>query len=144
MRFEDEFAEGGRVGELPGDEYDQLPYPSMPFAYTQPARLAALTALFGVEAPAADTAHVLELGCASGGNIIPLAARFPNASFLGIDLSQRQIDDGRRRIAALGLSNVEIRQGDLAATLTLKQLTTSAQSNGASESEAGVCRALFR
>jgi len=69
---------------------------------------------------------------------------FPNASFLGIDLSQRQIDDGHRRIAALGLSNVEIRQGDLAATLTLKQLTTSAQSNGASESEAGVCRALFR
>jgi methyltransferase-like protein/trans-aconitate methyltransferase len=114
MRFEDELAEAARVGELPGNEYDQLPYPSMPFAYTQPAHLAALTALFGVEAPAADTARVLELGCASGGNIIPLAARFPNASFLGIDLSQRQIDDGRRRIAAVGLSNVEIRQGDLA------------------------------
>jgi methyltransferase-like protein len=30
------------------------------------------------------------------------------------------------------------------ATLTLKQLTTSAQSNSASESEARVCRALFR
>jgi methyltransferase-like protein/trans-aconitate methyltransferase len=113
MQTEDESAavEGG---ELPGGDYNVLPYPSMPFAYTQPARLAALTALFGIEAPAADSARVLELGCASGGNIIPLAARFPNASFLGIDLSQRQIDDGCRRIAALGISNVEVRQGDLA------------------------------
>jgi methyltransferase-like protein/trans-aconitate methyltransferase len=103
-----------QICEPPGGDYNLLPYPSMPFAYTQPAHLAALTALFGVEAPAADTARVLELGCASGGNIIPLAARFPEARFLGIDLSQRQIDDGRRRIAALGLSNVELRQGDLA------------------------------
>ena len=113
MQTEDESA-AAQGGEPPGGDYNLLPYPSMPFAYTQPAHLAALTALFGVEAPAADRARVLELGCASGGNIIPLAARFPNASFLGIDLSQRQIDDGSRRIAALGISNVEVRQGDLA------------------------------
>jgi methyltransferase-like protein/trans-aconitate methyltransferase len=85
----------------------------MPFAYTQPAHLAAITALFGLEAPPADRARVLELGCASGGNIIPLAARFPNARFLGIDLAQRHIADGRQRIAALGLANVELRQGDV-------------------------------
>ena len=60
-----------------------------------------------------DRARVLELGCASGGNIIPLAARFPNARFLGIDLAQRHIADGRQRIAALGLANVELRQGDV-------------------------------
>ncbi|HWN50167.1 MAG TPA: class I SAM-dependent methyltransferase [Xanthobacteraceae bacterium] len=113
MQTEDESA-AAQGGEPPGGDYNLLPYPSMPFAYTQPAHLAALTALFGLEAPAADSARVLELGCASGGNIIPLAARFPNASFLGIDLSQRQIDDGSRRIAALGISNVEVRQGDLA------------------------------
>jgi methyltransferase-like protein/SAM-dependent methyltransferase len=120
MRFEEESAAGAQLERPSGDSYDQLPYPSMPFAYTQPAHLAALTALFGIEAPAADTARVLELGCASGGNIIPLAARFPEARFLGIDLSQRQVDDGHRRIAALGLSNVEIRQGDLA---KIKSLT---------------------
>ena len=84
-------------------DYDLLPYPSMPIAYTQPAHLAALGTLFGLAPPAAEHARVLELGCAAGGNIIPLAARFPEASFLGIDLSQRHIADGQDRIAALGL-----------------------------------------
>lgn len=97
---------------LDGD-YNLLPYPSMPFAYTQPSRLAALSALFDLEAPPAARASVLELGCASGGNIIPLAAKFPNAYFIGIDRSERHIDQGRRRIAALGLSNIELRLGDL-------------------------------
>jgi hypothetical protein len=70
-----------------GNDYDLLPYPSMPITYTQPAHLAALATLFGLAAPAVDRARVLEFGCASGGNIIPLAARFPHASFSGIDLS---------------------------------------------------------
>ena len=95
------------------NDYDLLPYPSMPIAYTQPAHLAALATLFGLVPPAAECARVLELGCASGGNIIPLAARFPGASFLGIDLSQRHIADGRDRIATLGLENVRLEKGDL-------------------------------
>ncbi len=95
-------------------DYDRLPYPSMPFPDTQPARLAAVAALFGIAAPAAERARVLELGCAAGGNIIPLAARFPGARFTGVDLSPRQVEDGRARIAALGLGNVELQQADLA------------------------------
>ena len=95
-------------------DYDLLPYPSMPITYTQPAHLAALATLFGVAAPAVDFARVLELGCASGGNIIPLAARFPNASFTGVDLSNRHVGDGRERIAALALKNIRLQQGDLA------------------------------
>lgn len=104
----------------PGGDYDLLPYPSMPITHTQPAHLAALTALFGIAAPAVDRARVLELGCASGGNIIPLAARFANASFTGIDLSPRQIDDGRKTIALLALDNITLHQGDLA-SLTLSK-----------------------
>jgi len=94
-------------------DYDLLPYPSMPFAYTQPSRLAALSTLFGLQAPAAETACVLELGCAAGGNIIPLATRFPHARFTGIDISQRHIKQGLQRIEALGLNNIELRQQDL-------------------------------
>jgi SAM-dependent methyltransferase len=97
-----------------GSDYDLLPYLSMPVAYTQPAHLAGLAALFGAASPAADRARVLELGCASGGNLIPLAARFPRAHFLGIDLSARQIADGRDRLTAFGLTNIELRQGDVA------------------------------
>ncbi len=99
----------------PGGDYERLPYLSLPFAYTQPAHLAALAALHGLGAPAAESARVLELGCASGGNIVPLAARFPKARFLGLDLSERQIADGQRKIASLGLANIELRQADIAA-----------------------------
>jgi SAM-dependent methyltransferase len=94
-------------------DYDLLPYPSMPIAYTQPAHLAALGILFGMAPQAAERARVLEFGCAAGGNIIPLAVRFPAASFLGIDLSQRHIADGQDRIAALGLDNIRLQQADL-------------------------------
>ncbi len=94
--------------------YDLLPYPSMPVAHTQPAHLSALASLFGIAAPAVERARVLELGCASGGNIIPLAARFPDARFTGVDLSARHIHDGRGRVAALALGNVTLSQGDLA------------------------------
>ena len=97
----------------PGDDYNQLPYVSMPVVYSQPSRLAALAALHGLRAPAADEARVLEIGCASGGNIIPLALRFPRSRFLGIDLSVTHIDIGRRRIAELGLTNIELRHGDI-------------------------------
>jgi methyltransferase-like protein/ubiquinone/menaquinone biosynthesis C-methylase UbiE len=97
-----------------GGDFDQLPYPSMPFAYTQPGHLAALATLYGLEPPPAHSARVLELGCASGGNIIPLATRFPKAHFVGIDLSLQHIRAGARRIEFLGLKNIELRHGDLA------------------------------
>lgn len=95
------------------DDYDLLPYPSMPYAQTQPARLAAVAALHGLKAPPADHARVLELGCAAGGNLIPLAARFPAARFLGVDLARRHIADARRRAGELGLDNIEFQQADL-------------------------------
>ena len=77
------------------------------------ALLAAMAALYGVKATSADRARVLELGCASGGNIVPLAARFPDARFMGLDLSRRHVEAVRERVAALGLENIDIRQADL-------------------------------
>jgi len=43
-----------------------------------------------------------------------LAARFPQAHFVGIDLSLQHIRAGSQRIEALKLNNVELRHGDLA------------------------------
>ncbi|MFZ2029049.1 MAG: class I SAM-dependent methyltransferase [Vitreimonas sp.] len=91
----------------------KLLYTSQPFFFTQPATLAAMAALHGVEAAPAEAARVLELGCASGGNIIPMAARFPDASFVGIDLEPDAIAEGQRRIAALGLSNIKLETADI-------------------------------
>jgi SAM-dependent methyltransferase len=104
----------------PGDragmsDYDDLPYLSLPIAFTQPTHLVALATLHGLAAcPDPERARVLELGCASGGNLLPLAARWPMARFLGVDLSARQIADGNRRIQYFQLENVTLRQADLA------------------------------
>ena len=95
-------------------EYDELEYPSYPLPYCQPSRMGAMARLMGLEPPPVAGARVLELGCASGGNIIPLAARYPGARFLGVDLSRRHVEQGAKQIAQLGMGNIELRQGDLA------------------------------
>ena len=97
-----------------GGDFNIIPYVSRPFRQSHPARLAALAAIFGLPAPELARCRVLELGCAAGGNLIPLAARWPEARFHGIDLTERHVADGRRRIAALGLDNITIQQGDIA------------------------------
>jgi methyltransferase-like protein/SAM-dependent methyltransferase len=94
--------------------YDAIPYQSLPCPQTQPDRLAVLGRLLGLKPPTVETARVLELGCAAGGNLIPLAEHFPLARFVGIDLSARQIADGQATIQALGLVNIELRHADIA------------------------------
>ncbi len=89
--------------------YDEVPYESRPFPQTHPARSAALARVFGLTAPAIESARILELGCASGGNIIPLACAFPDATFVGVDLSPNQVETGRARIRQIGLKNITLR-----------------------------------
>ena len=93
--------------------YGEVPYRGQPFTASLPDTLATVATLYGLTPPAVEHARVLELGCAEGGNLIPMAVAMPGARFLGIDLSQRQVDDGQRDIAQAGLSNVELRQGNL-------------------------------
>lgn len=96
-----------------GEQYDAVPYSSFPFARLQPERLAAAARLVGVTAPDPSLARVLEIGCASGGHVIPLAARYPHAQFAGIDVSQKQIADGQARIERLGLKNIILEKRSL-------------------------------
>ena len=51
------------------NSYDQVPYPSHPFAASHPDRLATTGTLFGMAPRATDDCRVLEIGCASGGGI---------------------------------------------------------------------------
>jgi methyltransferase-like protein/SAM-dependent methyltransferase len=88
--------------------YDEVPYESRPFPQTHPDNLATVATLFGMRPPPVERCRVLELGCASGGNLIPLAVTLPAGNFVGVDLSGRQIADGRRVVSALGLRNVEL------------------------------------
>ena len=89
--------------------YDSVPYDSHPFPQSSIEHLEALAWLFGLEAPALARARVLELGCASGGNLIPMGARHPQAKLLGVDLSPVQIQQGQRMLAQTRVTNVELR-----------------------------------
>lgn len=93
--------------------YDELPYTSYPYARSHPDRLATIARLFGMRPAEVERARVLELGCASGGNLVPIAQELPDAELVGIDLSARQVHDGQAAIAELGLRNVRLVHGDL-------------------------------
>lgn len=90
-------------------EYNDFPYPSFPFSHTHPTHLFTLATLFGLHPKPVEKARVLELGCASGGNIIPMAFHFPHAEFLGIDLAEKQVEEGIKQISELDLKNITLR-----------------------------------
>lgn len=59
-------------------EYDQVPYPSYPERLTHPNNLATLGGILGLDTAPVETCRVLESGCASGRNIIPMAFGLPD------------------------------------------------------------------
>ena len=93
--------------------YDSLPYGSYSYAQSAPEQIEAIAALFGVPASAVPTARILEVGGASGGNLIPVALRNPGARCVGVELSGVQVAHAREHAARLGLSNVEFIEADL-------------------------------
>lgn len=92
------------------NQYDQVPYESYPYANTHSEHLFTVAKLFGLKTAAPKQCKVLELGCASGGNIIPMAIKYPDSEFVGIDLSAKQIEQGKKHIEKLGLKNLELKE----------------------------------
>lgn len=88
--------------------YDNVPYTSHPFPQTNPLLLQSIARLFGLTVPAPQKARILEIGCASGGNIISIASCYPQSRCVGIDYSQKQIEAGRADVKALGLKNLKL------------------------------------
>jgi SAM-dependent methyltransferase len=89
--------------------YDEVRYPPIAFPQTHPAALETLAFLHGVEPARADGCRVLELGCGSGANLIPMAHQYPRSTFMGLDLSAEAIAEGTRIIGSLGMTNVVLR-----------------------------------
>jgi methyltransferase-like protein/ubiquinone/menaquinone biosynthesis C-methylase UbiE len=88
--------------------YDAVPYPDLAYGNTHPDRLATMARLVGMTPAPVATCRVLEVGCAAGGNLLPMAYALPQAEFVGIDYSAYQIDEGQARIRGLGLSNISL------------------------------------
>ena len=93
--------------------YDKFFYPSYAYPQTHPDNLATLAALFGMEPAKINRCRVLELGCGSGGNIIPMALGLPQSKFFGIDLAENPISQGQSLINTLCLKNIMLRQMDV-------------------------------
>lgn len=87
--------------------YDDIIYPEAAFAQSHPDRLATLGLLLGMEPAPIENCRVLELGCGTGGNLIPMAYQYPNSVFIGIDYAASQIDVARAAASAINLTNIE-------------------------------------
>ena len=107
-----------KLGSVPSSaalrkSYDTVPYRNLPKPFTHISRISAIAAWRGLTPAPPRSCRVLELGCADGGNLLPMAADYPGSQFVGIDLSPVQVDMGRQAIRDLSLDNFELRTGDI-------------------------------
>lgn len=93
--------------------YDLVRYPTFPQFQTHPDRLAAVGRLFGMNPAPVEACRVLEIGCGSGGNLIPMAYALPHSRFTGVDLASDPVADGMGMIRDLGLGNIVLESRDL-------------------------------
>jgi hypothetical protein len=93
--------------------YDAVPYEDRPVTEAHLDNLYVAARRAGLPAVRPEHARVLELGCAHAVNLVPMAFHLPQARFLGLDRSAGQIERATQRIAALGLSNLELRHADV-------------------------------
>jgi len=93
--------------------YQSRQYPDMSHPLADPAVTAVAARLGGLACPPPARARILEIGCAAGHNLMPLARRWPDSRFTGIDFAPAAIANARRRAAACGLANVRFLDADL-------------------------------
>jgi methyltransferase-like protein/SAM-dependent methyltransferase len=94
--------------------YDEVPYGSHPIAASHPDKLFNVAKLYGLSPIPPENARILEIGCAGGGNILPVASQFPEAKCVGIDLSPVQCENARIATQYADIKNLEIIQGSVA------------------------------
>lgn len=99
--------------EITQTRYDTVPYPIKSYPQTHPAKTSVIARLFGMTPAPVEKCRVLELGCAHGGNLVPMAQSLPESQFVGIDLSQRQVEAGKKMIEGAGLKNIELRHANI-------------------------------
>lgn len=89
--------------------YNEIIYESYPYWQTHPENLYVTAKLLGLEElPDFRKCRILELGCAGGGNIIPIALEYPDCEIIGIDYAKTNIDEGNNVIGLLGLENIKL------------------------------------
>ena len=95
------------------DQYNEIFFESRPTPERHILRLSTLGSLCGLGISNVKTARVLEIGCSTGANLLPMACAFPDADFTGIDIASAQIDRANQDIATLNLANIRCMVGDV-------------------------------
>jgi methyltransferase-like protein/ubiquinone/menaquinone biosynthesis C-methylase UbiE len=88
-------------------------YEALPFVETHPDHLGAIGTLFGLRPAPPQKCRLLEIGSATGGNILPLASAFPTSWFVGMDRAEESMAEARRHALAAGLHNVDLHHADV-------------------------------
>ena len=93
--------------------YETRVYPAMSHPLSDPAVSGVAALLAGLDVRQPERARILEIGCASGHNLIPLAMRWRSSRLTGIDLSEEAIRMARGLATAAGAGNAEFHAVDL-------------------------------
>lgn len=93
--------------------YDEMPYEGGLVVGSHPEHLATVGRLFGMTPAPIERCRVLEIGCATGMNLLAMAYSLAGCEFVGIDPSGRQIELGRKALAESGITNVELATTDV-------------------------------
>ena len=99
--------------------FDELPYLAYPIEWTSPEHLALASLVHGGPRLPLEHYRVLELGCANGANLLPLAWYRRHGEFTGLDASGRQIDTANACKAKLDLTNIHFVKADFRSALDL-------------------------
>ena len=96
------------INDAIAKSYEAANYASHAYEQSFIANLHARSRLQGLNPKAPNSAKVLEIGCASGGNLIAQALVFKDAQFTGIDLSKAQIKNSKTALEKIGIKNIDL------------------------------------
>src|SRR5689334_7288033 len=91
--------------------YDNVIYPNYLHTQTHPDRLATMSSFLGLKPKPVENCRVLELGCGTGSSLLSFANDLRESEFIGIDLSEKQIEIGNRAVREIGLTNLKLLHG---------------------------------
>lgn len=94
------------INDAIAKSYEAANYASHAYKQSLIANLDAKSGLQDPKAP--NSAKVLEISCASSGNLIAQALVFKDAQFTGTDLSKTQIKNGKTALEKIGIKNIDL------------------------------------
>lgn len=78
----------------------------VPVTNSHPQHIMARALVSGIEAPRLDGAHVLEIACGAGENLLPMAYWSPETSFTGFDSAKDKLAEAESSARELALRNI--------------------------------------